>query len=81
MPGCTLVEKCPTRCLLWRTVPYLHLSSPTARCTYYTTVPKPKQAKAGQNELTSCLQQIQPLSGGTTHAALEPKQVRADWIV
>ena len=41
-------------------------------------MPKPKQAKAGQDELTSCPQLIQPLSGATTHATPEPQQIWAE---
>ena len=76
-PGCTLVKKCPAGCLLQCKAPCLHLLSPTACSIYYGTTTKPKQATAGQNELTSCLRSIQPLSGGTTHAMPELQQVWA----
>ena len=58
--------------------PCFHLPSSTAHGAYYGTVPKPKQAKAGQDDLTICQQLIQPLSGATTHAMLELQQVQAE---
>ena len=80
-PGCALVKEHLAWCLLWHTAPCLHLSSPIAHSIYYAAMLKPKQTKAGQNDPTTCLRPIQPLSGGTTHAASEPQQDRADWTV
>ena len=81
MTGCTLVKKHPAGRLLWYTVPCLHLLSPTAHSIYYATMLKPKQAKAGQNELTSCPQPIQPLNGGNTHALPELNKFGLVWTV
>ena len=39
---------------------------------------KPKQAKAGQDDLTICMQLIQPPGGAISHTSPEPKQVWAE---
>ena len=78
-PGCTLVKKHPARCPYGvEHLEHVHLPSSSARGAYYNAMPKPKQAKAMQDDLTSCPQLVQPPSGSTAHAEPEPKQVRAE---
>ena len=48
---------------------------------FYSALLKPKQAKAGQNDLAICLQCIQPPGGAHRHAVLEPKEVQAELTV
>ena len=69
-PDVLLVSKSPSWMSLEHRAPCLHFSRPQlpTDAFYGVTAPKPKQAKAGQDDLTVCPQLIQPHNSAISHA-------------
>ena len=75
--GRALVSKSPARCpfSIGNLAFISHIPNHPQRFPWHYT----KQAKAGQDDVTICLQPIQSHSGATSHATPELKQVWAEF--
>ena len=52
-----------------------------AHSTFYSAMPKPKQAKVRQDDLIIWPQLVQPLGGATSHLKLDLNNFGLNWMV